>query len=259
MMSVFENNAKFTESIKGEVIEYVKANWESWGTEEWLTSKFIASVGDEYLPRRTLEMMSVSAISEGKHQREVRELKNMGSMKEVIIMLSTVDVLTDAYMIYLYHTKGLENEALNLLLMLGTNMLVQIILVCIQYSNKNWRGKTKEILITLLFLRPIVDAYRIHFKVEDSQIRFDPLTEMILNKCVDLATESIPGCFLQCYVLLLNPDIGGGGAIASLVISAFTTGLTSAMIAFDMDTDKPHRELQVSEPASSKRSELINN
>jgi len=197
----------------------------------------------------------VSAISEGKHQREVRELKNMGSMKEVIIMLSTVDVLTDAYMIYLYHTKGLENEALNLLLMLGTNMLVQIILVCIQYSNKNWRGKTKEILITLLFLRPIVDAYRIHFKVEDSQIRFDPLTEMILNKCVDLATESIPGCFLQCYVLLLNPDIGGGGAIASLVISAFTTGLTSAMIAFDMDTDKPHRELQVSEPASSKRSE----
>jgi hypothetical protein len=69
---------------------------------------------------------------------------------------------------------------------------------------------------------------------------------MISNKGMELATESIPGCVLQCYVLLLNPSLllSGSGAIISIGISAFMTGLTSAMIAYDFDTDQLHREIQ---------------
>jgi len=33
-------------------------------------------------------------------------------------------------------------------------------------------------------------------------------TESMYNKIIELVTESIPGCVLQCYVLLLNPSLG---------------------------------------------------
>ena len=53
------------------------------------------------------------------------------------------------------------------------------------------------------------------------------------------------GCVLQCYVLLLNPSIGSNsGAIISIGISAFMTGLTSAMIAYDVDTSELQRRKQ---------------
>ena len=65
----------------------------------------------------------------------------------------------------------------------------------------------KEGLITLLFMRPFVDAWRVHKKHKDSETTFDTLTEMMANKGTELATESIPGCVLQCYVLLLNPSL----------------------------------------------------
>jgi len=49
---------------------------------------------------------------------------------------------------------------------------------------------------------------------------------------------------LQLYVCLSNPADAGTFALASIGISALTTGYTSAMIAFDMDVDLPHRKNQ---------------
>ena len=49
---------------------------------------------------------------------------------------------------------------------------------------------------------------------------------------------------LQIYVWLENRDDAGRYALASIVVSALTTGYTSAMIAFDMDVDVPHRKGQ---------------
>jgi len=59
-----------------------------------------------------------------------------------------------------------------------------------------------------------------------------------------MATESIPGCVLQLYVWLTNPKEAGTYALVSIVISAMTTGFTSAMMAFDFDVDVPHRKNQ---------------
>jgi len=67
---------------------------------------------------------------------------------------------------------------------------------------------------------------------------------MIINKCFELATESIPGCVLQLYVWLTHPDQAGSFALASITISALTTGYTSAMIAFDKDVDARGRIMQ---------------
>ena len=67
---------------------------------------------------------------------------------------------------------------------------------------------------------------------------------MIVNKGIELGTESIPG--LQVYVWLINPAQAGTYALMSIGISSLTTDYTSAMIAFDMDVDAPHRKNQPS-------------
>ena len=102
----------------------------------------------------------------------------------------------------------------------------------------------KEALYTLFFLRPAVDAYRVSTSHEDEDATIDPLSEIILNKCIELATESIPGAVLQLYVWLQNPEQAGTYALVSIAVSAATTGYTSAMMAFDIDVDVPRHKNQ---------------
>jgi len=128
--------------------------------------------------------------------------------------------------------------------MISTNMFVQLVCVVAQYSKKGLPAILSEALLTLFFLRPAVDAYRISTNHEDEEVNFEPLFEMIANKCSELANESIPGCVLQLYVWLTNPNDAGSFALLSIAISALTTGYTSAMIAFDMDVDADHRKNQ---------------
>ena len=70
------------------------------------------------------------------------------------------------------------------------------------------------------------------------------MSEMIVNKGTELATESIPGCVLQLYVWLSNPEEAGTYALVSIGVSALTTGFSSVLIAFDFDVDVPHRKNQ---------------
>ena len=58
---------------------------------------------------------------------------------------------------------------------------------------------------------------------------------MIVNKAVELATEGIPGCVLQLYVWLSNPEDAGEYALVSIVVSAICTGFSSATISYDYD------------------------
>ena len=54
---------------------------------------------------------------------------------------------------------------------------------------------------------------------------------------IELGTEAIPGCVLQTYVVLRNPEEAGIGALISIGISTLTTGFASALISFDKDVD----------------------
>jgi hypothetical protein len=78
----------------------------------------------------------------------------------------------------------------------------------------------------------------------DDEMTIKPLAEMMFNKGTELACESIPGCILQCWVFLGNSEQAGQFAALSILISALTTGYSSAMISFDMDVDLPHRKMQ---------------
>ena len=62
---------------------------------------------------------------------------------------------------------------------------------------------------------------------------FDIKTEQYLHRCIDLFAESIPGCCLQlfAYLRLLSSGKVSAPALVSIIISALTTGYTSATIS----------------------------
>jgi len=128
--------------------------------------------------------------------------------------------------------------------MISISMISQLLVAMATYQKKSLSVKIREALICLFFLRPAVDAYRVSTNHQDDEASLDPLSEMVANKCCELAFESIPGYVLQLFVWLVNPKEAGTFALVSIGISAATTGFTSAMIAFDMDVDVPHRKNQ---------------
>ena len=97
-------------------------------------------------------------------------------------VLSTLDAVTDIYVIVTYYEKGLRGQANGMLAMILTNLFIQILVVLGQYKRKSWWIKLKEVLITLLFLRPAVDANRVGTNQEDKEAAWDTLTEMVVNK-----------------------------------------------------------------------------
>ena len=157
--------------------------------------------------------------------------------------LSSVDAATDIYVVSQYIREGLSMQAITLVVMISANVFVQLGCNAMQYAQKSWSVKVRELLFTLCFLRPIVDAYRLTTN-HDDDTTVDTMTEFCMNKGIELASESIPGCVLQIYVLLTREDQVDVGNFASILISALTTGYTSALIAFNMDVDVSRRKLQ---------------
>ena len=158
-------------------------------------------------------------------------------------MLSTFDAATDVYVVGMYYNRGLLYKGHYMVSMITMNMFVQLLVLLTQYKKKGWKVKLKETLICVFFLRPIVDAYRISVNLEDNMVAWNPLAEMMVNKSIELGTESIWGCVLQIYVILTREHVGFG-EIVSVLISTLTTGFTSATIAFYFDVDEPHRKGQ---------------
>ena len=69
---------------------------------------------------------------------------------------------TDLYVIsnYYKHTE-LHGQANALLIMVSMSMFMQLQSAMVTYAKESWGVKLREYLITLSFLRPAVDAYRI--------------------------------------------------------------------------------------------------
>ena len=93
-----------------------------------------------------------------------------------------MDAATDIYVVGTYYSEGLNTQANAMLGMISANLIIQLLIVFAQNQNKRWKVKLKEALITLLFLRPIVDAYRISTSHDDDEATVDMLSEMISNK-----------------------------------------------------------------------------
>ena len=99
-------------------------------------------------------------------------------------VLSVIDAVSDLYILHTYYSQGLDLQANanTLLAMIVTSMFLQILCVFTQYKKKSWGVMARELLITLLFLRPAVDAFRVSTNHKDDEATFDTLAEMMINK-----------------------------------------------------------------------------
>ena len=73
--------------------------------------------------------------------------------------------------------------------MISLNFVIQLGALLTQYRKKSLMSKLYEILITLTFLRPAVDAYRVSSNHDDDENNFDSLTEVSDEGRISLASQ----------------------------------------------------------------------
>ncbi|GMI32162.1 hypothetical protein TeGR_g11318 [Tetraparma gracilis] len=159
--------------------------------------------------------------------------------------LSTLDLITDLYMIYTYATTGQQGTALSLAIMVGLCMAIQLFLTWVQAHKGPKLVMLKEMLIVLTALAPGIHAMRVANGVDKNE--YDSMdADIVLTafRCAEMCFESCPGSVLQTYAVFEVAKRGGGWskqAIASIVVSALTTGFGAATISFDFDVSPQRR------------------
>jgi hypothetical protein len=109
--------------------------------------------------------------------------------------LSTIDLLSDVYMIYYYATTdGQHGTALGLAIMVGLCLLGQLSLVWVQTHKRSRRVMIREMIIVLSGMKPGIDAKRVADGNEHAEhAAFSPDVELTGTRCFELVCESIPG------------------------------------------------------------------
>jgi len=148
---------------------------------------------------------------------------------------------TDTWVIISYLKIGQISGAFSLMAMIGSSLTFQLLFAYMQNKKKSKWVLLRELMFVVTFLKPGVDAYRVATGHEDEDATTSPLVEMACGKGVELAFESIPGGLLQAYIFINSPEKSTFFLI-SILISALTTGFTSAMISFDMDVSVANRK-----------------
>jgi hypothetical protein len=109
--------------------------------------------------------------------------------------LSTLDLLSDVYMIFTYATTpGQQGTALSLAIMVGLCLLFQLLLVWGQCRKGPRRVMLKEMLFVLSGMKPGIDAKRVADGNEKAEhAAAPPDLELTGTRCCELVCESIPG------------------------------------------------------------------
>jgi hypothetical protein len=151
--------------------------------------------------------------------------------------LSTMDLLSDLYMIYTYATTGKEGTALSLATMVGLCLFWQLVLVFSQTVKGGRKVMLKEMLIVISGLKPGWEAMKVANNSEQpAHANMSPESELTFTKCTEMCFESVPGSILTTYATLQSVKNGDGLnklAVCSVVMSALTTGFSAATISFE--------------------------
>jgi hypothetical protein len=158
--------------------------------------------------------------------------------------LSMLDMGTDLFMIYTYMTTGQASNALSLGIMVGLSMGIQLFMAVINRKKAPARVLVKELLIVLSGLAPGVHAMRVAGGKEAEHAHaFDSDLELIFTRVCEVVFESVPGGVVQMAAYLENTKSGTNQtqALVSILISALTTGFSTATICFDLDVNPKRR------------------
>jgi len=162
-------------------------------------------------------------------------------------VLSTMDMASDLYVVVQYlGAEETEWYGVALLCCILSSLLVQLMGVLMQNGMRNKKALFKEVVVVLLALKPAFDAKKMisETKKEDHHL-LEPKSEIMFTKVAELVCESVPGAILQAYVLVgfwSRRERVGKASIASMLVSALTSGFISACISYDYDVDPVERK-----------------
>ena len=157
-------------------------------------------------------------------------------------VLSTADMLSDIINIAGLFLAGQTVGAYAMLAMISASLALQILVVVVQNSHRGKRVVAREVLLVLSLLKAGIDAIRVARGDEHiAGCPVDPLTELMVSKCVELVCESIPGALLQMLLLLMY-NHWTTAAILSILISCLSTAFTATIVAYDNDTNVAKRK-----------------
>jgi hypothetical protein len=152
--------------------------------------------------------------------------------------LSTMDLLSDMYMIYTYATTGQPGTALSLAIMVGLCLLGQLSLVWLQSRKGPTRVMLKEALIVLTGIAPGIHAMRVANGSEQGEgAAMSAELGLVFTRGQEMCFEAIPGSILQVHACLQAMKDGGSVskvALGSIIMSALTTGFSAATISFEL-------------------------
>jgi len=98
-------------------------------------------------------------------------------------LIGITDAATDIYVISTYYeSESLYGQANICLAMIIMNVLLQLVVTVTQNKKKSWAVIFRETLITMSFIRPAVDGYKVSLGHEDEDNTFDVLSELMANK-----------------------------------------------------------------------------
>ncbi|GMI51962.1 hypothetical protein TeGR_g223 [Tetraparma gracilis] len=131
--------------------------------------------------------------------------------------LSTMDLLSDVYMIYTYATTEQQGTALSLAIMVGLCLLIQLALVFVNLRKGSKVAMLKEMLIVLTGTAPGIHAMRVANGAERSEhAAMNAEAGLTFTRGIEMCFESCPGSVLQTYTLLLEMKGGGDFSKAAL-------------------------------------------
>ncbi len=161
--------------------------------------------------------------------------------------LSTMDLVTDIIMVVTFLRR--DDEAtfgIALISMVCMCVFFQLVVVHVQHMRKMTSMAVIEGILTLLGLKPVIDAARVgRGDTMQAHHFLDPITELSATKCTELFCESIPGTVLQFYAILdtmLKGRTLEMKSISSIVVSILSTGFTATVMSYDLDTDPKKRK-----------------
>ncbi|GMH88858.1 hypothetical protein TL16_g11282 [Triparma laevis f. inornata] len=159
-------------------------------------------------------------------------------------ILSVTDLATDIMILINFSMNDRQEYFEAALASIIASFALYLLMVYLQYNQTSWKRILKEVVIVLIGMKAPWDAYKVA-KGDEKELgtNLEPLMEMTFNKACELVGEAIPGCLIQMSAIIDNPNDPSKMVLFSIVISAFTTGFTSAQISYDFDTD-PAKRLQ---------------
>jgi hypothetical protein len=143
-------------------------------------------------------------------------------------------MFSDIYMVIEFSLSGDWVFAIFILVTIIANIFFQLLVVYAQNYKMGRRRLLREAAITILMLKPAIDAYRVaQGEEKDPQMNFDHDIELAISRVAEIVFESAASGVMQMYAFMIT-DKRTNAAALSLICSALTTGFVSTVVSWDL-------------------------